>query len=168
MAPVMIFVVKKFRSRVTTARMNIPTTDLTRRPPRSVRMRLGGYALLPRMLDKCRAELAGTAGSFHYACPNDQRILSFLGIDADALRTEVATGKGDGEILAWITVHQRNRHVPEEIEAWSDAMDKRTPTAEDREKFEQYLAECGPNRKDITRWPDLLDLDDFVSYGGKA
>ena len=114
------------------------------------------------------SELAGTAGSFHYACPNDQRILSFLGIDADALRTEVATGKGDGEILAWITVHQRNRHMPEEIEAWSDAMDKRTPTAEDREKFEQYLAECGPNRKDITRWPDLLDLDDFVSYGGKA
>jgi hypothetical protein len=47
-------------------------------------------------------------------------------------------------------------------------MDKRTPTPEDREKFEQYLGECGPNRKDITRWPDLLDLDDFVSYGGKA
>ena len=148
--------------------MNISVTDLTQRPPRSVRTRLGGYALLPRMLDKCRAELAGTQGSFRYACPNDQRILTFLGIDADALCTEAASGKGDGELLAWIQLHQRNRHTPGEIEAWSDAMDKRTPTAEDREKFEQYLAECGPNRSDIQRWPDLLDLDDFVSYGGKA
>ena len=58
--------------------------------------------------------------------------------------------------------------TPEEIEAWSDSMDKRRPTPEDREKFDQYLAECGPNRSDIQRWPDLLDLDDFVSYGGKA
>ena len=148
--------------------MNIPTTDLTQRPPRSVRTRLGGYALLPRMLDKCRAELAGTQGSFHYDCPNDRRILGFLGLDADALRVEVAARKGDGEVLAWITLNQRNRYMPEEIEAWSDSMDKRTPTADDRKKFDEYLAECGPNRSDITRWPDLLDLDDFVSYGGKA
>jgi hypothetical protein len=148
--------------------MNVPVTDLTLRPPRSVRARLGGYALLPRMLDKCRAELAGTAGSFHFACPNDQRILTFLGVDPEALKAEVAKGKGDGEILSWITANQRNKPTPEEIEAWSEAMDRRAPTPEDREKFEQYLAECGPNRRDITCWPELLDLDDFVSYGGKA
>ena len=147
--------------------MSIPVTDLTQRPPRSVRTRLGGYALLPRMLDKCRADIAGTAGSFRYACPNDQRILTFLGIDADALKAEVASGKGDGDILAWITTNQRNSHTPEEIEAWSDSMDKRRPAPEDREFFDKYLAECGPNRCDIQRWPDLLDLDDFVSYGGK-
>ena len=47
-------------------------------------------------------------------------------------------------------------------------MDKRRPSPDDREKFDQYLAECGPNRSDIRRWADLLDLDDFVSYGGKA
>ena len=148
--------------------MSIPVTDLTQRPPRSVRTRLGGYALLPRMLDKCRAEIAGTAGSFHYACPNDQRILTFLGIDAAALKAEVASGKGDGDLLAWIAANQRNKHAPEQIGAWSDSMDERRPSPEDREKFEQYLSECGPNRPDIQRWPDLLDLDDFVSYGGKA
>ena len=148
--------------------MNIPTTDLTQRPPRSVRTRLGGYAMLPRMLDKCRAELAGTQGSFHYDCPNDQRILTFLGIDAAALRSEIASGKGDGELLAWITANQRNNPTPAEIEAWSDSIDKRRPTPADQEFFDKYLAECGPNRSDITRWPDLLDLDDFVSYGGKA
>ena len=38
------------------------TTDLTQRPPRSTRCRLGGYALLPRMLDKGRATIAGKNG----------------------------------------------------------------------------------------------------------
>ena len=76
--------------------------DLTKRPPRSPRLRLGGYALLPRMLDKGRAEIAGTSGEYHFNCPLDQRILNFLGLDADALREQLATGKGDSEILQWI------------------------------------------------------------------
>ncbi len=145
-----------------------PITDLSQRPPRSPKARLGGYALLCRMLDKCRAEIAGTPGSFHYACPNDQRILTFLGIDANALKAEVAKGGGDGAVLAWIKANQRNKHTAEEIEAWSDASDKRKPGADDKARFDSYLAECGPGRADIVCWSDLLDLDDYVSYGGKA
>ncbi len=146
----------------------IPLTDLNQRAPRSAKARLGGYALLPRMLDKCRAELNGTASSFHYACPNDQRILKFMGIEADALKTAVATGIGDGDVLAWIQANQTNKLTSAEIEAWSDANDKRKPDVGDREFFDKYLAECGPNRTDIVYWSDLLDLDDYVSYGGKA
>ena len=37
--------------------MNAP--DLTQRPPRSPRVRLGGYTILPRLLDKARATIAG-------------------------------------------------------------------------------------------------------------
>jgi len=37
----------------------IANTDLTQRPPRSMRSRLGGFVLLPRILDKGRATLAG-------------------------------------------------------------------------------------------------------------
>ena len=148
--------------------MSIPVTDLTQRPPRSAKARLGGYALLPRMLDKCRAELNGTASSFHYACPNDQRVLKFMGVDPVALKAFVASGAGDGEVLGWIQSNQTNKLTPEEIDAWSDANDKRKPADGDREFFEKYLAECGPNRTDIHYWSDLLDLDDYVSYGGKA
>jgi hypothetical protein len=36
-----------------------PPTDLTLRPPRSPRIRLGGFAILARMLDKGRATIAG-------------------------------------------------------------------------------------------------------------
>ena len=148
--------------------MTTPTTDLTQRPPRSLRARLGGYALLPRALDKGRAEIAGKGGEYHFNCPLDQRVLEFLGIDAEALKAELAKGKGDGEILEWIKAHQKNAHTPEEIEAWSDAASKRAPDADSLEFFNGLLAECGPNRKDIKTWADLLDLDDYASFGGKA
>ncbi|HYR57924.1 MAG TPA: DUF5069 domain-containing protein [Chthoniobacteraceae bacterium] len=149
--------------------MNIPPTDLTQRPPRSPRARLGGYALLPRMLDKCRAEIAGKSGEYHFNCPLDQRILEFLGIDAEALKSEVAKGKGDGEILEWIKANQANKHTPAEIDAWSEAQWKRAPDdAESRDFFNELLQACGPNRTDVTTWGDLLDLDDYVTFGGKA
>ena len=52
--------------------MSLHTPDLTKQPPRSPRVRLGGYVILPRMLDKGRATLAGKHGEYHYACPLDQ------------------------------------------------------------------------------------------------
>jgi len=147
----------------------IPATDLTQHPPRSLRARLGGYALIPRMLDKGRAEIAGTNGDYHFACPLDQRILEFLGLDPEPLRAELAQGKGDGEILAWITANQRNKHTRAEVDAWSLEQELRGPDdAESQEFFNELLASSGPNRKDIRTWAELLDLDDFVSFGGKA
>src|ERR1041385_3486005 len=76
--------------------------DLTQRPPRSLRSRLGGYALLPRMLDKGRATIAGKNGDYSYDSPLDQHILKFAGIDPRKLLAELNKGKGDGEILDWI------------------------------------------------------------------
>ena len=38
--------------------MALNQPDLTKFPPRSPRVRLGGYVTLPRMLDKGRATLA--------------------------------------------------------------------------------------------------------------
>ena len=143
-------------------------TDLTQRPPRSMRIRLGGYALLPRMLDKGRAEIAGKNGEYHYNCPLDQRILGFLGIDPEALRKELADGKGDGDILEWIRSNQKNKHTDAEIEAWSDAAGKRVPDGESVEFFNEIRKAAAPNRTDITTWAELLDVDDYVTFGGKA
>lgn len=143
--------------------------DLTQRPPRSPRARLGGYALLPRMLDKCRATIAGRNGEYHFACPLDQRILEFLGLDPEPLQKHVATGAGDGEILAWISSNQRNKHSAVEIAAWSAFQDQRAPNDPDgREFYNGIHKEIAPHREDIVTWADLLDLDDFVSFGGKA
>jgi hypothetical protein len=142
--------------------------DLTQRPPRSPRVRLGGFVHLPRLLDKGRADIAGKLGEFVYNCPMDQHFFNFTGIDAQALRGQLAEGKGDGEILDWITANAPLKRTPYEIAAWSAFVENRGPSdIEMRAFFQEAHAKNAPKREDIVTWFDLLDLDDYVAYGGK-
>jgi hypothetical protein len=142
--------------------------DLTKRAPRSGRVRLGGYAILPRMLDKGRALLAGKNGDYNYACPMDESFLDFAGVDPEQLKAQLAAGKGDGEILQWIQENAKHKRTPSEVYAWSAYMDQRAPgDHESRAFFDGVHAQIAPKREDISTWFDLLDLDDYVSYGGK-
>jgi hypothetical protein len=50
------------------------------------------------MLDKCRADISGTPGEYHYDCPLDQNFFVFTGITPEALKAEVAKGLGDGAV----------------------------------------------------------------------
>ncbi len=76
--------------------VNYSAPDLTRQPPRSPRMRLGGYVLLPRIIDKGRAALAGKLGEYHYAGKGmDRHFFNFLGLDHESLSKEIAKGGGD-------------------------------------------------------------------------
>jgi hypothetical protein len=143
--------------------------DLTQRPPRSPRVRLGGYVILPRMLDKARATIAGKNGEYNYACPVDQRFLNFVGINAGALKQQLAAGKGDTEILQWIRKNAKHKRSEPEIAAWSAYAEQRVPSdTESREFFHGEHAKIAPKREDIATWFDLLDLDDYVSFGGRA
>jgi len=144
-------------------------SDLTQRPPRSARVRLGGYAILPRVLDKCRAVVAGKQGEYKYACPLDQRFFEFAGIDEKALKKQVVAGKSDSEILAWVNKNSKTKPCPVQIGAWSAYNEQRGPVDLDsRQFFNDLLAQIGPKREDIISWFDLLDLDDHVSFGGKG
>ena len=144
------------------------TTDLTQRPPRSPRTRLGGFAILPRMLDKGRATIAGTPGEYNYACPLDERFLNFAGIDPEALKEQLAEGKGDGEILAWILENSKTKPDEIQIKTWSDYVAQRVPyDIESRGFFNEMQSKIAPLREDIVTWFDMLDLDDYVSFGGK-
>ena|SRR5437868_5640224 len=143
--------------------------DLTQQPPRSPRVRLGGYVILPRMLDKGRAMLAKKPGDYHFGCPLDKRFLAFTGIQLPAIRKLLASGRGDGEILAWIQAHAKPRRTEVEIQQWSAWQESRVPTSVDsREFFNELHQKVAMKREDITSWFDLLDLDDYVSFGGKA
>ena len=148
-----------------TKSMSLRTPDLTKFPPRSPRVRLGGYVILPRMLDKGRATLAGKNGEYHYACPMDQRFLTFTGIDPEKLKQELP--KSDTEILEWVTAQAR-KTMPE-ILAWSAWQENLAPDNPDGREYFNGLHKAGaPKRQDITTWFDVLDMDDFVSFGGKA
>ncbi|HVW22363.1 MAG TPA: DUF5069 domain-containing protein [Opitutaceae bacterium] len=148
-------------------KLNLSAPDLTQHPPRSVRVRLGGYAHLPRLLDKARAHAAGKAGDYHYNCPMDRTFLDFTGVDQEALLAEVKKGASDSEILAWVQI--QTKKSPSEIYAWSNWAEQHGPGGHEGHAWiSGVIKEAAPGRKDIRSFSELLDLDDFVSFGGKG
>ena len=145
--------------------------DLTKQPPRSCYVRLGGYVILPRLIDKIRAGLAGKLGAY-YDGPQGMngRFLQFVGIDLAALKRHIAKGGGDAEILAWIEAHAKSPRQPWEIAAWSQYQSTRPvdSDAETLEHFAQAMRRLHPDREDIKTRFDFLDLDDYCSFGGQA
>mgnify|MGYP000263819104 CR=1 FL=1 len=147
--------------------VNLSSPNLTEHPPRSVRARLGGFAHLPRLLDKARAEVAGKSGDYHYNCPLDERFFAFTGIHPDAMLAEIKSGKTDVQMLDWVNAHaKRPLH---EIIAWSSWLEQHGPGDEEGHMWmASVLKKHGSVREDIRSFADLLDLDDYLSYGGKA
>lgn len=143
--------------------------DLTQRAPRSPRVRLGGFALLPRMLDKCRAVIAGTAGQYEFNCMLDEHFISFTKVDPNALKEAVATGKSDGEMLKWIMENAGHVPQPWEIAQWSTYQDQRGPNsdAETWTFYAEYVKSLSMTREDIKTYIDAIDLDDYCSFGGR-
>jgi len=96
--------------------------------------------------------------------------VQFLGFDPDALLKELAAGKGDGEMLEWVQAHSKTPRSPWEIEAWSAFMDKRAPDsdAETLAFFAEHLGRLSKTREDVKTLFEFGELDDYVSFGGKA
>ena len=147
--------------------INLSAPDLTQHPPRSPRVQLGGFVHLPRLLDKARATLAGKAGEYHYNCPLDQHFFAFTGITAEGVLAELKNGRSDTEMLAWVRANSQapslggGRLVPVD----ADARPGRRAAATSGSG--RSIKAAGPERDDIFGFFDLLDLDDYVSFGGK-
>lgn len=149
--------------------MVITGPDLTKAPPRSPRVRLGGFVILPRMLDKGRATIAGKNGAYQFNCPLDRRLFEFTGISPNALMNQLATGKADELVLNWIRKSSPRPRVVSDIEGWSELESHRAPMdIESRKFFNSLQEQVAPTRDDIMTWFDLLDVDDYVSFGGTA
>ena len=147
--------------------INYSKPDLTQHPPRSVRVRIGGYAHLARLLDKARATLAGKAAEYHYNCPLDQLFFGFTGINQETMLAEIKSGKSDLQILEWVNAQARK--LPYDINTWSAWVELRGPGgAEGHEWIADTLKGHNSARDDIRSFADLLDLDDYLSYGGIA
>jgi len=147
--------------------INYSAPNLTEHPPRSLRVRIGGYAHLARLLDKARAVIAGKAGDFHYNCPIDKLFFTFTGITEDVMLAEIKTGKTDLQILTW--VNERSKRAPHEVIAWSAWLEQVGPgSAEGHEWIASVIKGNKSEREDIRSFADNLDLDDYHSFGGKA
>jgi len=125
-----------------------------------MRFKLAGYAHLARMIDKCRAVLAGTEGEYIYPCPMDERLLEFAGITSEQFTAAVKANSTDEGIAKWFE-RQTKPHAPDELEEWNQKLLARGPSSpESAARFKKYLAAIDPSRTDITAWSDLQDLEE--------
>jgi mannose-6-phosphate isomerase-like protein (cupin superfamily) len=92
--------------------------DLTAEEPRAFGLELEGYAHLPRMLDKARATLAGTAGSYQFGCPVDHTCMARLGVTPELVLDLAARHADDRCVLRALRAHG----IPSADEAWFDAV----------------------------------------------
>ena len=138
--------------------------DLTKEAPRSPKQRVGGYVILGRTLDKCRALLWGNIGEYHFDCPLDNMLFGWKGVTGDDFKAEVEKGATDDEMVKWVDGHGEKK-TPEEVTAWSDSMMTVNPY-ENPEKREWFVELVAPYNLDPAKTTlfDWLDVDDRESY----
>ena len=120
--------------------------DLTKNFPASPHAMLGGYVLAQRSVDKGRAELAGTAGEYHFDCPLDNFFLGFAGIKGADLREFLATGADNAAVGAWIEKNATKRERIEIIKWNNEWRYKRISELPDglQEFMEDYIPQNVP------------------------
>ncbi|MGC3972779.1 MAG: DUF5069 domain-containing protein [Nitrospira sp.] len=134
--------------------------DLRTTFPRSMKTRLAGYVHLARMIDKCRAVLAGTEGEYIYPCPMDERLLDYAGITAEQFTAAVKANVTDEGVAEWLQ-RTATPHERAELEEWNRRLLERGPSSPESEtKFKKYRDAVDPLRTDITAWSDLQDLEE--------
>ena len=144
--------------------MSTPTLtnapDLRTGFPRSPNASLGHFVLLPRIIDKCRATLAGTNGEYNFNCPLDHQFFDFAQVDAHAFQEQVAAGKSDADLLIWVQAHSKALSEGE-ILAWSYRQRWRRPESDEMiGYFETIRLSVAPENYAIETWFQLLDADE--------
>ncbi|TAE78426.1 MAG: DUF5069 domain-containing protein [Verrucomicrobia bacterium] len=140
--------------------------DLSKEAPASPRLRTRGYAILSRMADKGRAEIAGTLGDYHFDCPLDKALFEFKGVKVEDVRAVIAEGSNDLEVAGWFDSHGKSKSTAD-INNWSDKMEKSMPF-EDPEMKDWFVGVCAEVGIDpeASSLFDFLEADDRRSFPG--
>ncbi len=134
--------------------------DLRKNFPRSMRAKMEGYVHVARMIDKCRAVLAGTEGEYIYPCPMDFRLLEFAGITDEQFTAAVKTNPTDEGVANWFR-GVATPHTQAELDEWNEMMLKRGPSTPEKQAYFNKLRDAvDPSRTDLTAWSDLQDLEE--------
>lgn len=135
-------------------------------PLRSPRDTLGGYVILPRLIDKVRLHATGRLPPEYF--PQllggegtlDWRFLTFTGLDPEALRDAILAAPDDAAVLAWVERHA-TAHTDAEKRAWAQAIATYRPDPERaRRRAQRYPGVAA--RFDVATLSlfDLIDLDE--------
>jgi hypothetical protein len=138
--------------------------DLNKVAPRSPRVRMGGYAILGRTIDKCRALVGGNIGEYHFDCPLDNMLFGFKGVKGPDFKAEIEKGASDREMAQWLDAHGEQQS-PDDVQSWSDEVEKAT-MMDNPEKRDFFIEECeklglDPEKTSLFDW---LEADDKASH----
>ncbi len=134
--------------------------DLTTDYPRSPREQLDGMMILPRAIDKARAQLAGKLGEYvYFGCRLNRMLFNTFGVTDDEFLDAVRTAPDDDAVLEWVREYVRPERS--KIEAMNRKLSAFGPeTPEEREEFTQEIDRVDPGNEQIKTWVDLIDLEE--------
>jgi hypothetical protein len=142
--------------------------DLTKEAPRSPRLRVSGYAILGRTIDKCRALVAGNIGEYHFDCPLDRHLFEFKGVSGEDFRAQIEQGASDEEIVQWLN-QSGDEKTAAQIRRWSEKMEASSlyDDLEKRDFFVEAARKLGLEPENTTTF-EWLEIDDRFSHARQA
>lgn len=145
----------------------IITKDLAKEPPHTPRVRVAGFVIVSRAVDKCRAGIAGTLGEYLYDCPLDNLLFTFKGITSAEFQAVVQGATHYEEVGVWLQANGTPKTAAE-IESWSDETEAASPmrNPEKRSSFIQSCSVLGLNPQMNTTF-DWLEADDRDFFRAK-
>lgn len=133
--------------------------DLTTQFPRSPRDELDGMKMLPRAIDKARAQLDGKLGEYvYYGCAFNRRLFNTLGVTDDEFLDAVRAAPDDDSVVEWIREYVRPER--EKVAKLNDWVLHNEPGENDRKQFCDELEKVDPGNDSVNTWTDLIDLEE--------
>ncbi|MBS0159767.1 MAG: DUF5069 domain-containing protein [Nitrospira sp.] len=134
---------------------------------RSPRERLGGYVLLPRLIDKVRLQARGQLQPEYEEnllsqdpTKLDGQFLAFTGLDGEQLRRVILSEASDGAVLAWVE-SRACPHTAAEKDEWAEKIKAYRPDAARvayrRRVYPDLAAKVDVESLDVF---DLIDMDE--------
>ncbi len=140
----------------------LPVSTAPEIPPRSPHDKLGGLYHLPRMIDKARLFPAGKLPGYNYLTFGfDKTLLDFLCLEGAVFAQIVAKNPTDEGVLN--ALKERLGPAFPSDHAITDFnynfVHPRPDSAEKLAAFEQRRTVCGPTKKKVETYFDLIDLE---------
>jgi hypothetical protein len=135
--------------------------DLSTKPPRGCYVELDGLMLMPRTIDKLRAQLPGGNPGVYFINGQIKGISGYLlerlNVGEDALREAVSRAQTEDGVAAWL----RERTDASQYPAINATLRRIRPKhAEDEAYFRSEYAETLAQHPDLEFIIDIVDADD--------
>jgi hypothetical protein len=147
---------------------NVTGKNLKKEAPRSPRIRVGGYAILGRTIDKCRALVAGDIGEYHFDCPLDNMLFGFKAVKGHDFKEQIEQGSSDQEMVEWLN-QAGEKKTPDEIKRWAAEVEESSlyNHPEKRQFFSEEVRKLGLDPAKTTTF-EWLERDDRLSHARQA